>query len=175
MMLFSEPARACYWEQIEEELFSGGYDAWWCDSTEPFSGPDWNGAHMREPWERFLLVGNEHKKFLNPDRANLYAVAHARGIYENQRRSAPDKRVVNLTRSGYAKSQAYGTILWSGDITATWDTLKKQITEGLNMCMSGMPYWTLDIGGFLLCIGNGRIGDVFAAMIRPRNGSGRGL
>ncbi|WP_418623127.1 TIM-barrel domain-containing protein [Waltera sp.] len=145
---FSEPARACYWEQIEEELFSGGYDAWWCDSTEPFSGPDWNGAHMREPWERFLLVGNEHKKFLNPDRANLYAVAHARGIYENQRRSAPDKRVVNLTRSGYAKSQAYGTILWSGDITATWDTLKKQITEGLNMCMSGMPYWTLDIGGF---------------------------
>lgn len=145
---FSEAARACYWEQIEEELFSGGYDAWWCDSTEPFSGPDWNGAHMREPWERFLLVGNEHKKFLNPDRANLYAVAHAKGIYENQRRSAPDKRVVNLTRSGYAKSQAYGTILWSGDITATWDTLKKQITEGLNMCMSGMPYWTLDIGGF---------------------------
>ena len=145
---FSEEARELYWKQAERELFSGGFDSWWCDSTEPFSGPDWNGEFKREPWERFRLVGDEHRRFLGAERANLYAAAHAQGIYENQRKSNPDKRVLNLTRSGYASSQKFGTVLWSGDIFASWDTMKKQIHEGLNMCMSGMPYWTLDIGGF---------------------------
>lgn len=145
---FDSEARKLYWKQAEEELFAGGFDSWWCDSTEPFSGPDWNGEYSREPWERFQIVGEEHKKFLRADRANLYAVAHARGIYENQRLAAPKKRVLNLTRSGYASIQKYGTVLWSGDTCATWQNFKKQITEGLNMCISGMPYWTLDIGAF---------------------------
>lgn len=145
---FDEGARELYWKQAEKELFSGGFDSWWCDSTEPFSGPDWNGEFLREPWERFCLVGNEHNKFLRADRANLYAAAHAKGIYENQRKAAPKKRVLNLTRAGYASIQKYGTMLWSGDIKASWKTLKCQITEGLNMALSGVPYWTLDIGAF---------------------------
>ena len=63
---FNEEARNTYWRQCEKELFSGGFDAWWCDSTEPFSGPDWGGKYMRESWERFELVGREHEKFLCP-------------------------------------------------------------------------------------------------------------
>jgi alpha-D-xyloside xylohydrolase len=147
---FNKDARKMYWKQIEEELLTDGFDSWWCDSTEPFSGPDWNGEVKREPWERFQLVGGEHKKYLDPALANLYAKVHAQGIYENQRISVPGHRVLNLTRSGSAGSQKYGTVLWSGDISATWETLRKQIVEGLNFCMSGMPYWTLDIGGFFV-------------------------
>ncbi|MBO6137549.1 MAG: DUF5110 domain-containing protein [Lachnospiraceae bacterium] len=147
---FNEEARRLYWEQCEHDLFSGGFDAWWCDSTEPFSGPDWSGKYMREPWERFELVGREHEKFLGQQRANLYSLYHARGIFENQRTSNPDKRVLNLTRSGYAGIQKYGTMLWSGDVSASWDTLRKQVVEGLNMAFSGMPWWTLDIGGFFV-------------------------
>ena len=145
---FDEEARAMYWRQAKAELFDGGFDAWWCDSTEPFSGPDWGGEKKREPWERFQLVGGEHKRFLDPERANLYATAHAKGIYENQRADAPDKRVLNLTRSGYASIQRYGAVLWSGDTDAKWSVLKKQIVEGLNMAASGYPWWTLDIGAF---------------------------
>ncbi len=145
---FNEDARKMYWEQAEKELYKGGFDAWWCDSTEPFSGPDWNGEKIREPWERFMLVGNEHKKFLDPAKANLFALMHEKGIFENQRKVAPDKRVLNLARSGYIGSQKYGVVLWSGDTNATWGTFRKQITEGLNLCLSGLPYWTLDIGAF---------------------------
>lgn len=145
---FDGEARRLYWRQMERELVPGGFDGWWCDSTEPFTGPDWNGEILREPWERFVLVGDEHKKYLDPARASLYALEHARGIYENQRASREDKRVINLTRSGWAGSQRYGAVLWSGDIAATWRTMKKQIAEGLNCCMSGLPWWTLDIGGF---------------------------
>ncbi len=145
---FNEDARKMYWEQAEKELYKGGFDAWWCDSTEPFSGSDWNGEKIREPWERFMLVGNEHKKFLDPAKANLFALMHEKGIFENQRKVSPDKRVLNLARSGYIGSQKYGVVLWSGDTNATWGTFRKQITEGLNLCLSGLPYWTLDIGAF---------------------------
>lgn len=144
----NEEARELYWKQAKEGLFDQGFDSWWCDSTEPFSGPDWNGEVKREPWERYLLVGDEHKKYLDADKANIFALMHAKGIYENQRKTTEEKRVLNLTRSGYVSGSQYGAVLWSGDIYASWDVMKKQIAEGLNVGMSGYPYWTLDIGGF---------------------------
>lgn len=145
---FNEKAREMYWKQAKKELFNGGFDSWWCDSTEPFSGPDWGGEVKKEPWERYVLVGNEHKKYLDASQANLYALMHAKGIYENQRKDTENIRVLNLTRSGYASGQKYGAMLWSGDTCASWDNLKIQIIEGLNMGLSGYPYWTLDIGAF---------------------------
>ena len=83
---FNEEAREMYWKQAQEGLFDQGFDSWWCDSTEPFSGPDWSGAAKREPWERYELVGGEHKKYLDPAVANAFALMHAKGIYENQRK-----------------------------------------------------------------------------------------
>ena len=153
---FDAEAREIYWQQAKAVLFDGGFDAWWCDSTEPFSGPDWGGEQKREPWERFQLVGGEHKRFLDPERANLYALAHARGIYENQRRETEEKRVMNLTRSGYAGSQRYGAVLWSGDTAARWSVMRGQIAEALSMAASGYPWWTLDIGGFFVVRENWR-------------------
>lgn len=145
---FDEEARRIYWKQAKEGLYDRGFDSWWCDSTEPFSGPDWGGEIKREPWVRFDIVGTEHKKYLPAEKANAYALMHAKGMFENQRADYPDKRMLNLTRSGYASGQKYGAMLWSGDITAAWSTIKTQIVEGMNMAMSGYPYWTLDIGGF---------------------------
>ena len=145
---FSEEGRNMYWRQAKEGLFDMGFDSWWCDSTEPFSGPDWGGEERREPWERYNLVGTEHKKYLDAARANAYALMHAKGMYEGQKKDYPDLRMLNLTRSGYAGGQKYGAVLWSGDIAARWDVMKKQVVEALNMSMSGYPYWTLDIGGF---------------------------
>ena len=147
---FSEDARALYWKQAKEGLWDQGFDGWWCDSTEPFTGQDWNGPTLREPWERYSRVGGEQKRYLGAERASLFALAHARGIYENQRKTTEEKRVVNLTRSGYASQQQYGAILWSGDIAASWETLRRQIVEGLHMSMSGYPYWTTDIGAFFV-------------------------
>ena len=137
---FSEEARELYWKQAERELFSGGFDSWWCDSTEPFSGPDWNGEFKREPWERFRLVGDERPRDSLGQRGQTFMRLHMlRGFMKIRESPNPDKRVLNLTRSGYASSQKFGTVLWSGDIFASWDTMKKQIHEGLNMCMSGSP------------------------------------
>jgi alpha-D-xyloside xylohydrolase len=146
---FSDEARQCYWEQACRGLFSHGIDAWWCDCTEPFES-DWHGAVKPEPHERLPLNTAEAKRYLDPAYANAYSLLHSRGMYEGQRATGSTKRVVNLTRSSYAGQHRYGTTTWSGDISATWETLRRSISEGLNFCAAGEPYWTVDIGGFFI-------------------------
>jgi alpha-D-xyloside xylohydrolase len=146
---FSAPARACYWEQANKGLFSHGVDAWWCDCTEPFEA-DWKGAIKPEPEERLRINTGEAKRYLDPEFINAYSLLHSQGIYEGQRRTTEEKRVVTLTRSAYLGQQRYATVTWSGDTAATWETLRRQIADGLNFCATGMPYWTFDIGAFFV-------------------------
>jgi alpha-D-xyloside xylohydrolase len=146
---FQPLGREIYWQQANKGLFSQGIDAWWCDCTEPFEA-DWEGAFKPEPEERMLINTGEAKRYLDPEYINGYSLVHSQGIYEGQRRTTDRKRVVNLTRSAYGGQHRYGTITWSGDISATWDTLRRQIAEGLNFCVTGSPYWTLDIGGYFV-------------------------
>lgn len=146
---FNPKARELYFKQANEGIFSNGTDAWWCDCTEPFES-DWKGEFMPEPEERLLINTSESKKYLDPEYMNAFSLLHSKGIYEGQRSITEEKRVVNLTRSSYGGQQRYGTITWSGDISANWETLKKQIASGLNFCAAGAPYWTLDIGGFFV-------------------------
>ena len=147
---FDEEARNLYFRQCQDEILAAGTDAFWCDNAEPFSDADWSGIHKKPENERYQVVVDESKKSMEWERLNSYGLYHAKGMYENWRKSIKDKRMVNLTRSGYASSQQYGTILWSGDITAKWETMRKQIVEGVKAGLSGVPYWTLDIGGFFV-------------------------
>lgn len=146
---FSAEARATYWEQAERGLFSKGVDAWWCDCTEPFEA-DWNGAVKPEPHARLTMNTEVLKRYLDATESNAYSLLHAQGIYEGQRAETDGKRVVNLTRSSYAGQSRYGTITWNGDVSATWETLRRSIAEGIHFCASGEPYWTVDIGGFFI-------------------------
>jgi alpha-D-xyloside xylohydrolase len=57
-------------------------------------------------------------------------------------------QTVLFSRSAWAGSQKYGTAVWSGDIPATWDSLRTQVRAGLGIALSGIPWWTTDIGGF---------------------------
>ena len=146
---FQEEARALYWKQAYEGLFAHGIDAWWCDCTEPFEA-DWQGAVKPDAEERLRINTAEAKRYLDPEYINAYSLLHSQGIYEGQRGICDDKRVVNLTRSAYLGQQRYGTITWSGDIAANWETMRRQIAEGLNFCVTGMPYWTVDVGAFFV-------------------------
>ena len=146
---FNPAARACYWAQANRGLFAHGIDAWWCDCTEPFES-DWKGAIKPEPEERLRLNTSEAKRYLDPERINAYSLWHSEGIYTGQRQVTETKRVVNLTRSAYLGQQRYGTITWSGDLASNWGTLRRQIADGLNFCVTGLPYWTTDIGGYFV-------------------------
>ncbi|MCD8235755.1 MAG: glycoside hydrolase family 31 protein [Prevotellaceae bacterium] len=153
---FNPDARKLYWEYVNDEFFSQGFDAWWCDSSEPLDG-DWN--RMPEPQNGVAYGWGDHERrwrlnkevlgnTLGEERSSLYSLYHTKGIYENQRSVTEEKRVVNLTRSSYAGQQQYGTIVWNGDTHASWDSFKQQIPSGLNYMATGNPYWTVDVGAF---------------------------
>lgn len=78
---------------------------------------------------------------------NFYPVLYAKAFYDGMT-EAGIKDVVNLARCAWAGSQRYGAAVWSGDIHSNFETLRKQVCAGLNMGLSGIPWWTTDIGGF---------------------------
>ena len=147
---YSEKGRDMYWHFINEEFFSQGFDAWWCDCSEPVDA-DW-GWRENYGWdnhkERWKMNSKMLAEVSGAERSQLYSLFHARGIYDHQRATTSEKRVVNLTRSGWAGQQRYATINWNGDTHASWPSFKRQIPAGLNYMATGNPYWTVDVGCF---------------------------
>ena len=150
---FNPAARDLYWKYANDEFFSCGFDAWWCDCSEPVDAdwkvmPDGYGLdNARERWEKNSEMLSDT---LGAERSSLFSLYHARGIYEHQRAATDRKRVVNLTRSSFAGQQRYSTITWNGDMSADWASFKRQIPSGLNFMASGTPYWTVDAGCFFV-------------------------
>ena len=80
---------------------------------------------------------------------NAYPLQHNKAVYEGWRKVGPNnKRVYILTRSAFAGLQRYAAACWSGDINANQSVYTAQIPAGLSFAISGMPYWTTDIGGY---------------------------
>lgn len=144
----SREGRELYWNQVMRGYGGCDVDAWWCDSSEPFT-PEWNHREQPEPSRMYEEYCTDAGLRLPAEMMNAFGLFHARAVSEGQR-SVSEKRVFNLTRSGTTGQQRYGAVLWSGDTAATWDTLRRQIAAGIHFCASGMPYWTMDIGGFFV-------------------------
>ena len=146
-------ARALYWEQVTRALYVHGIDAWWCDSSEPLT-VEWTHIQRMEPGILFAEYCRELQNILPAWETNVFPFYHAKTLFDGQtaedRRNHVDRRVCNLTRSAYTGQQRFGTILWSGDTSASWDTLRSQIASGLNFVATGLPYWTVDIGAFFV-------------------------
>jgi alpha-D-xyloside xylohydrolase len=134
---FSAKARATYWDQIRREIFNKGVDAWWLDASEPEANLTALDSTMTGMGPGAFVVSG-------------WPLMHTAGVYQGQRAANPKKRVFILTRSAYAGQQRNGAATWSGDITANWETLANQVPAGLNIGVSGIPYWTTDIGAFFV-------------------------
>lgn len=138
---FNPAAREGFWALLDKNLYRRGVDAWWMDASEPDILSNVDPARRKEEMTPTAL--GPSAEYLN-----AYPLENARGIYEGQRASNPGQRVFILTRSAFAGSQRYAAATWSGDIAARWSDMKGQIAAGINFSMSGIPYWTMDIGGF---------------------------
>lgn len=137
---FNPEARKYYWNLLDTALFRIGVDAWWLDTTEP----ETEGRETNILATNNVAIGNGARY------ANLYPLMATIAVYEGQRGKTDRKRVFILSRSAFAGSQRTAAAVWSGDVNSDWVFFKKQIPSGLNYSVSGLPYWTTDIGGFLL-------------------------
>ena len=138
---FNADARAAFWDQINKALYSKGIDAWWLDATEPDIISNYP-TDERKALMNPTALGSADRYF------NAYSLVQAQGVFEGQHATDPENRVFILTRSAFAGLQRYSAANWSGDIAARWHDMAAQIPCGLNFSMSGIPWWTMDIGGF---------------------------
>jgi alpha-D-xyloside xylohydrolase len=144
---FAAGGRELFWSQVKTRLFDVGVDGFWLDATEPevVEGPYTSLQNARELYQQWMhpTAAGSGSRMLN-----AYSLVNSQAIYEGQRQAAPNQRVFILTRSAYAGQQRYASAVWSGDITSTWTAFKKQLPGGLGFSLTGIPYWTVDSGGF---------------------------
>lgn len=170
---YDTAARKIFWRQLYEKLGTLGIDAWWMDASEPnirdctdlayrklLCGPTKLGS-SDEYFNAYSIVNAEaiydgqrgyetaiEKQTTTPASHWLQDNAQwNQNGYGNQF-SPENQRVFLLTRNGFLSEQRYSTATWSGDIGTRWEDMKAQITAGLNFSISGIPYWSQDIGGF---------------------------
>jgi alpha-D-xyloside xylohydrolase len=136
---FNAMARTLVYQQSYDRLIGKyGWDAIWADNTEPQSYPEGVNVHAAN-----TALG-KGAFFIN-----AYPLQHNKAVYEGWRKVGPNnKRVYILTRSAFAGLQRYAAACWSGDINADQAVYTRQIPAGLSFAISGMPYWTTDIGGY---------------------------
>ncbi len=127
-------ARQYIWDKVREGYYRHGIKVWWLDACEPEIIPrDFDNL-------RYYL-GNGQAV------ANIYPLLHEQAFYEGMRAEG-EEEIISLCRSAWAGSQRYGAAVWSGDIASTFEVLQAQVRAGLNIGLSGIPWWTTDIGGF---------------------------
>lgn len=129
--VFDENAKAWFW-QYYAALHQQGIAGWWGDLGEP-------EVH---PHDILHSVGTADEIH------NVYGHVWAQMVYENHRKIAPNERPFILMRSGFAGSQRYGLIPWTGDVSRSWGGLKPQVELSLQMGLLGMAYTHSDLGGF---------------------------
>lgn len=129
--------REFIWSKVKKNYHDLGIKIWWLDADEP----------EIEPVQPDML------RFHIGDGASVYNISpmlHGMGFYKGMRSAGhEDGDIISLSRSGWAGSQRWAQAIWSGDIESTFDVFAGQVRAGLNMGLSGIPWWTTDIGGFV--------------------------
>ena len=132
---FNPETRKYIWEVCKKNYYDYGIDAFWLDNSEPDYGV--------YDFENYRYCDGPALAL-----SNLYPQMFSRAFYDEMTKQNRGT-VVNLLRSGWAGSQKYGNVIWSGDIPSTFEAFADQIQGGLNMGLAGIPWWTTDIGGFM--------------------------
>ena len=132
---FNPEARKYIWEVCKKNYYDLGIDGFWLDNSEP----DY-GAYDFE----------NYRYHAGPalSCSNLYPQMFSRAFYEPMAEDRGND-AVNLLRCGWAGSQKYGNVIWSGDVPSTFESFREQLQAGLNIGLAGIPWWTTDIGGFM--------------------------
>ena len=128
-------AREYVWDKAKHNYYESGIKIFWLDEAEP----DYMGHY---DYDLFRYYAGPAMKV-----SNIYPLEYAKTFYEGMQAQGQEN-IVNLIRCVWAGSQRYGALLWSGDVHSTFECLRRQFAAGLNAGLSGIPWWTTDIGGF---------------------------
>lgn len=129
--IFKPEAVDWIWGEYKRQK-SYGIDGWWVDLGEPEMHPD-------------AMI---HANGLASEIHGVYGHNWAKMLYEGYAKDFPNERLFKLGRAGYAGSQRFGLLPWSGDVSRSWSGFQAQMPVMLGMGLSGIPYMHSDAGGF---------------------------
>jgi alpha-glucosidase len=149
-----EPAVAQFWDGLGYHLdftHEGGR-AWWRAGLESALldmgvNAIWNDNNEYEIWDEDAVCAGDGRPFPQAVARPIQPLLMTKLAFETQAAHAPDKRPYTITRGGGAGIWRYGQT-WSGDNNTSWKTLRFNLTQGLNMSLSGMFNIGHDVGGF---------------------------
>ncbi len=132
---FNPETRKYIWEVCKRNYADLGIDGFWLDNSEPDYG---------------VYDFDHYRYYAGPAMScsNLYPQLFSRAFFDPMSEGR-EESPVNLLRCGWAGSQKYGNVIWSGDVPSTFEAMWDQLQAGLNMGLAGIPWWTTDIGGFM--------------------------
>ncbi len=137
--MFRQDAKDHFWSFYQKQM-EQGVEGWWGDLGEPEKHPTDLYHNLKDMGQQRLFNSNEVH--------NVYGHNWTKMLYEKYKTYYPDKRLFSLNRSGFAGTQRYGIVPWSGDVSRSWSGLRAQLPIMLGMSMSGVPYIHADAGGF---------------------------
>ncbi|MBN1498872.1 MAG: family 31 glucosidase [Spirochaetes bacterium] len=127
-------SRDFVWGEAKKNYYDRGVSIFWLDEAEPeYTVYDFDNYRYHAGTN--LRIGN------------LYPLYYAKTFFDGMQKEG-QQNVVNLLRCAWAGSQKYGALVWSGDIASSFESMRNQLSAGLNMGIAGLPWWTTDIGGF---------------------------
>ena len=126
-----------WFKKTYQMLSEQGVNGWWGDLGEP-------EVHPSDTLHAF-----DDGTVVNADAIhNVYGHQWAKMVFNHQLTLQPNKRPFIMMRSGFAGSQRYGMIPWTGDVSRSWAGLQPQVELSLQMSLLGMAYTHSDLGGF---------------------------
>ena len=133
MIDFTNAEAVAWYKTLLQRTIDFGYDGWMHDFGEyvPRSGRFSDGRR-----------GDELH--------NLYPMLSAKAAREVLQAAKPDDHLF-FVRAGYTGSQAYIPVVWGGDAEVSFDEtqgIPSTIRSGLNLALTGVPYWGSDGTGF---------------------------
>lgn len=149
-----EPAVAQFWDGLGFHLdyTNPKGRAWWRDGIETalldygFTTV-WNDNNEYEIWDEDAVCDGDGRPFRQALARPAQPLLMTKLSYEAQVARQPAKRQYSVTRGGCAGISRYAQT-WSGDNETAWKTLRYNLTQGLNMSLSGMFSIGHDVGGF---------------------------
>lgn len=142
----TNPGAVTWYQSLLRRTLDLGYDGWMHDFGE------------YTPRDAVFFDGRRGDEL-----HDLYPVLSAKAAHELLERERPGDYLF-FVRSGYAGTQQYAPMVWQGDAEATFDEtlgLPSAVRAGVNLSMSGAPFWGSDMTGFKCLTGAPTDKEVF--------------
>jgi len=140
---YTLPAAAEWWGGLFRAYTDHGVAGIWTDMNEPSDFIDQTGKTQMDVVFHDLGANTPYAQ-----NRNVFALGMARATRAGLERLKPNARPFVITRAAYAGIQRYSTT-WTGDNTATWESLELSIPMFASLGLSGQPFIGADIAGFM--------------------------